>query len=75
MKGRAMDAGGTTMRDKVMDDIKAVEGEDGFYYSTNSNSVSQWDEVESPTLARSWLHGQRAPRDQDNRNGPVPHCP
>jgi len=74
MKGRAMDAGGTTMRDTVIDDIEAVTGYDGFLYSTNSSSVTQWDEVESPALA-SWLHGQRAPRDQDNRSGPVPHCP
>ncbi len=75
MKGRAMDAGGTTMRDTVIGDIGAVAGYDGFLYSTNPSSVTQWDEVESPSLATNWLHGQRAPRNQDNRSGPVPHCP
>jgi hypothetical protein len=74
MKGRAMDAGGTTMRDTVIGDIGAVAGFDGFLYSTNPNSVTQWDEIESPALA-SYLHGQRAPRNQDNHSGSVPHCP
>ncbi len=74
MKGRAMDAGGTTMRDTVIGDIGAVAGFDGFLYSTNPNSVTQWDEIESTALA-SYLHGQRAPRNQDNHSGPVPHCP
>jgi len=74
MKGRAMDAGGTNMRDTVISDIGAVTGYDDFLYSTNPSSVTQWDEIESPALA-SWLHGQRAPRNQDNRSGPVPHCP
>jgi len=82
MKGRAMDAGGTTMRDTVIGDIGAMaECPDqygnprfGFLYSTNPSSVTQWDEVESPALATSWLHGQRAPKDNCGST-PVPHCP
>ncbi len=74
MKGRAMDAGNSAMRDNVKNDINAVAEYDGFLYSTNPNSVTQWDEIESTALA-SYLHGQRAPRNQDNRSGPVPHCP
>ncbi|MGC8758197.1 MAG: hypothetical protein ACP5QX_07135 [Caldisericaceae bacterium] len=75
MKGRAMDAGTSVMRETVRSDISAVLGYDDFLYSTNSNSVTQWDEIENSDLATNWLHGQRAPSDQDNRSGPVPHCP
>jgi len=78
MKGRAMDAGGADMYNTVNGDISgAPKCSEGFRSSTNSNSVTQWDEIEDPLVQNNgpWLHGQRSPNGCGSGGNPVPHCP
>ncbi|PIV56576.1 MAG: hypothetical protein COS15_01310 [Caldiserica bacterium CG02_land_8_20_14_3_00_36_38] len=78
MKGRAMDAGDSAMYTAVNNDILgAPKCSEGFRSSTNSNSVSQWDEIEDSSIQINgpWLHGQRLPKGCGSNSNPVPYCP
>jgi hypothetical protein len=78
MKGRAMDAGGSAMYTAVNNDILgAPKCSEGFRSSTNSNSVSQWSEIEDSSIQINgpWLHGQILPKGCGSSSNAVPYCP